>query len=93
MEELICKNCGPTTDYYTELKSNQNTAWCGKCNAYIKNIPYKKLALYVGKYKEVPIEEIEDIPYLKWALEKMTLKPKIKEAISQRISQFENLAR
>jgi predicted amidophosphoribosyltransferase len=93
MEELICPKCGPTTEYYTELKSNQNVARCLKCDSFIKNIPYKKPMLYIGKYANVPIEEIEDVGYLKWALKTLTLSSGIKTAIQKQIDRFEHLAR
>lgn len=93
MEELICPNCGPTEDYRTEKKSGQNTAWCNKCSAYIKNIPQGEPAFYVGKYKGKLVSEIEDMPYLKWALKEMRLSKNIRTAIEQQISRFENLSR
>lgn len=93
MEELICPKCGSTTDYYTELKSNQNVARCNNCDSFIKNIPYQKPQLYVGKYKGMPIDEIEDMSYLRWALDKMKLSAAIRKAIETRISSFEHLAK
>ncbi len=93
MEELICPKCGPTTDYYTELKSNQNVARCIKCDSFIKNIPYKKPMLYIGKYANVPIEEIEDISYLRWALGTLKISAGIRKAIEQQITRFEHLAK
>lgn len=93
MEELICPKCGPTTDYFTELKSNQNVARCLKCDSFIKNIPYQDPQFYVGKYKNVPITKIEDIGYLKWALKEMRLSASMRKAVEKQISNFENLAR
>lgn len=95
METLICRNCGPIEDYYTELKSGQNTAWCSKCDAFIKNIPYSTAAptFYFGKYKGKLVTEVEDMPYLKWVLDDIKPKPKMKQAIEAHIANFENLAR
>lgn len=95
MEQLICASCGPIgTEYYTELKSNQNVARCSKCDRFIKNISYDKPKLYVGKYKDVPIEDINDTSYLVWAIKNMTsLKPKIKEALQQQLDRLEYLAK
>ena len=86
---LFCGHCNKQVGYYTELKSNQNTAWCNECNGFIKNIPYQKPALYVGKYKGKPIEEIDDLKYLQWAFREMNVNERIKTALSQRISQLE----
>lgn len=89
METLFCGHCNKQVGYYTELKSNQNTAWCNECNGFIKNIPYEKPMLYVGKYARKPIESLEDISYLKWAEKNMKLNQRTKDAIKQRISQLE----
>lgn len=93
MEELICPKCGPTTNYYTELKSNNNVARCLDCDSFIKNIPHSEPTFYVGRYKGKKIAEIEDMSYLKWALKEMKLSANMRNAIEKRISQFENLAR
>lgn len=93
METLYCGHCDKQVGYYTELKSNQNTAWCNECNGFIKNIPYSKPALYVGKYKGKPIDELEDLNYLQWAEKNMKLNARTKEAIQSRIAQLEFLAK
>ncbi len=93
MEEIICPSCGPTTDYRTEQKSTQLTAYCNKCGGYIKNIPQGEPAFYVGKYKGVKVSEIEDMGYLKWALKEMKMSVNMRSAIEKQISRFENLAR
>lgn len=90
METLFCPTCKEDKGYYTELKSNQNTARCITCNTFIKNIPYQKPSFWVGKYKGKPIEEIDDLNYLKWAIEKMSnLNHRTKEAIQSQISKLE----
>lgn len=88
-ETLFCGHCNKQVGYYTELKSNQNTAWCNECGGFIKNIPYQKPALYVGKYKGKLIEEINDLNYLQWADRTMKLNPRTRDAIRHRISQLE----
>ena len=93
MEEIICNNCGPVNDYIVERKANNDVATCSRCGRYIKNIPRAVPMLYVGKYKGIPISEIEDMNYLKWALKEMKLTAAIRTAMTKRISEFENLAR
>lgn len=93
MEEVVCRNCGSVNDYITERKANNDVAYCNGCGKYIKNIPRNEPMFYVGKYKNVPISIIEDMPYLKWALREMKLASSIRNAIEKRISNFENLAR
>lgn len=94
METLFCPKCQEQKEFYTELKSNQNTARCNDCNAFIKNIPYGQPKFYVGKYKDKNIGDIDDISYLQWALNNMSrLNARTKEAITQRIAQLEFLAK
>ena len=93
MEQLICPKC-KSTEYYTEVKANNNVARCSKCDTFLKNIPYEQPKFYVGKYKDKPIGEIDDLQYLKWAHEKMSnLNSRTKKAIQSRISQLEFLAK
>jgi hypothetical protein len=94
MDTLFCPKCQEQKTFYTELKSNQNTARCNDCNSFIKNIPYEQPKFYVGKYKDKNIGDIDDINYLQWALANMSrLNTRTKEAITQRISQLEFLAK
>lgn len=94
MDTLLCPKCRSQKGYYTELKSNQNTARCNDCNTFIKNIPYEQPKLYVGKYKGKDIGDIEDLAYLQWALNNMSnLNARTKDAIKQRIAQLEFLAK
>jgi len=93
METLYCPKCDEQKEFYTELKSNQNTARCITCNTFIKNVPYQKPALYVGKYKGKPIDEIDDLGYLQWAAKTLSVNSRTKEALTTRISQLEFLAK
>lgn len=94
MDTLFCPQCREQKGFYTELKSNQNTARCNDCNTFIKNIPYEQPKFYVGKYQGKEIGSIDDLNYLKWAVENMrNLKGRTKEAIAQRIAQLEFLAK
>lgn len=93
METLYCAKCDTQSEYYTELKSNQNVARCSVCDTFIKNIPYEKPMLYVGKYAKKPIEELTDLSYLQWAEKNMKLNTRTKEAIRSRITQLEFLSK
>ena len=96
MEDLKCPNpnCQAINEYYTEMKANNNVARCSKCDAFIKNIPQGgDPTFYFGKYKNQKIKDIEDINYLKWALENIKLTSSMRKAIQDRIAQFEFLAK
>ena len=88
---LVCKKCGTIDDFYVIEKDVHKMAYCGSCDAWIKNIAYKPQQFYVGKYKGVELSKINDLSYLKWAKEKMSAlsKPMI-DAITDRIRTLEN---
>lgn len=93
MEQLTCLKCG-SEEYYTELKSNNNVARCSRCDSFIKNIPYGNPTMYIGKYKNVAVSDIDDIVYLRWALQNMTTIGKtIRDAIIKQIDKLENESR
>jgi hypothetical protein len=61
MQDIICKNCGYINDYRTELKANNNVAYCNGCDKYIKNIPQNNMPmLHFGKYKGKLVTDIEN---------------------------------
>ena len=93
MEDIKCNKCGSVNDYYTELKANNNVARCNKCDSFIKNIPYEEPTFHFGKYKDKKVKEVEDMQYLKWALDKVKLSSSMRTAVTQQISSFENLAK
>lgn len=94
MTDIICPKCGSVNDYYTELKSNNNVARCNKCDAFIKNLPHADPVMYVGKYKDKKISEIEDLGYLIWAKKNMvTVGKNIRDAIQKQIDKLEHLAK
>jgi hypothetical protein len=94
MQDIICPKCGSVNDYYTELKSNNNVARCLKCDTFIKNIPQgKEPTFYFGKYKDTKVKDIEDMPYLHWALKNVKLTSSMRLAVENQINYFENLAR
>jgi len=59
--DVICKNCGSINDYRTEMKSNQQVAYCNGCDKFIKNIPYQEQRFYVGKYFKKLVSEVTDL--------------------------------
>ncbi len=78
MADIVCRKCGSINDFRTEMKTNQNTAWCNGCDAFIKNIPYQsEVTIYVGKYKGQKLSEVEDFRYLEWAITSWNLKPDV----------------
>lgn len=92
MEQIVCRKCG-SIDFYTELKSNQNVARCSKCDSFIKNIPYKEPKLYVGKYKDMPISEIQDSSYLEWAIKTLRLGSYVRDAVQKQIDKLNFIAK
>ena len=94
MDTLFCPKCKKDVEFYTILKSNQNTARCMNCETFIKNIPYKAPQFFVGKYKNIPITDIDDLGYLEWAVQKMgNLNTRTLDAIKSRIAQLQFLAK
>ena len=93
MEQIKCNKCGSVDNYRIEEKSNNKVAFCNVCKSYIKNLPYDVPKLYVGKYKGIPISEIEDIGYLKWAIETLRLTSSVKMACLSQISRIEYLSK
>lgn len=91
--DIVCNKCGSVNDYRTIQKANNKVAYCNGCDAYIKNIPHDVPKLYVGKYKGIPIDTIEDLSYLQWALKTLTLTNSVSMAVSSRISHLEFLAK
>jgi hypothetical protein len=91
--DIVCNKCGLVNDYRTEKKSNNLVAYCNGCDAYIKNIPQDVPKLYVGKYKGIPISDIEDLSYLKWAVGTLHLTSSVKMAVLSRISSLEYLSK
>lgn len=43
----------------------------------------------LGKYKDIPVNSIDDLNYLKWALENLSLKKILQDAIMDRINVLE----
>jgi len=91
--DIVCNKCGLVNDYRTIQKSNNKVAYCNGCDSYIKNIPHDVPKLYVGKYKGIPIDTIEDLNYLQWALKTLTLTNSVRMAVSSRISHLEYLSK
>ena len=88
--EIVCKSCGTINDYRTELKNNQNTAFCNSCGTFIKNIPYSKPKFYFGKYSGTLISDCDDLNYLDWFLNNTKPKANIKQAVETQIKTLKN---
>ena len=83
---IKCLKCGSVDNYRVEVKSVHHVAYCNSCDSFIKNIPYDLPKLYVGKYKGVPINQIMDADYLKWAnLNMNSLNERQRKAIDEQI--------
>jgi hypothetical protein len=95
MGEVICLRCQTTNEFYVVQSGPHLKAMCNNCNQYIKFIPQEKEPpkFYFGKYVGQYVHEIEDIQYLRWAVNNMTLKQPMKDAIQKRIDSFEHLAK
>lgn len=88
-----CQNCNLEDDYRLVEHATNKSAYCNGCGKYIKNIPYDVPKLYVGKYKGVPIDTIEDLQYLKWAIDTLKVTTSVKTSIYSRISHLEHLSK
>lgn len=95
MSEIICTHCQTTNEFHVVQSGPHLKAVCDYCNQYIKFIPQEKEPprFYFGKYIGKYIHEIEDLPYLKWALANLKCTQYVRDCIQNRISSFENLAR
>lgn len=89
--EVVCRNCGLINDYRIVTRSNNRQAYCNGCGNFIKNIPHAEPMLYVGKYKSIPIKQIQDLNYLQWAIKTMKLSSYVFDAIEERIDQLQKL--
>ncbi len=91
--DVTCLKCNISNEYYIVEKTTNKSAYCNKCNSYIKNISYDVPKLYVGRYKGIPITDIDDVEYLKWALKSLKLTVIVKESLKSKISKLEYLAK
>ena len=95
MGEVICLRCQTTNEFYVVQSGPHLKAMCNNCNQYIKFLSQEKEPpkFYFGKYVGQYVHEIEDMQYLRWAVNNMTLKQPMKDAIQKRIDSFEHLAK
>lgn len=90
-EELICKHCGPTDEFLIKQSGPHLTAYCEKCNGYIKHLPKSKTTeklLPFGKYIGTKICDMwdeEQINYLRWLVEQDFLKQDLRSAVGQHL--------
>lgn len=88
--DVVCHHCGNVNDFRTELKSNQLTAWCNCCDAFIKNISQgKPPQLYFGKYKDRLISSMatqDELNYLEWLTGQPFCKTLLKSQIKDHLT-------
>lgn len=82
--EIKCK-CG-SSDYYITQRGIHQTAYCKKCDSYIKNLPQGKPFVFMfGKFKGTALVDMistEQLNYLHWILSSdmnNTIKTKVVE--------------
>jgi hypothetical protein len=93
-EALYCGWCSldvsePDTETIPLLNGGFHIkATCPKCHGFLKFLPTgTPRKLYFGKYNGELIADIakNDLPYLKWLLERQDLKPKLRREIEEAI--------
>lgn len=82
-----CAKCGAVEDFTITEKSNNQVCKCNQCGHGMGNLPQanKEPILYVGKYKGKSVNEIDDLPYLRWLLANVKLPPHIIAAINAKL--------
>lgn len=89
---MDCKKCGCSGIFRTEQKGVHLVAHCGRCDAYIQNLPTEAPAFYFGKYKGKKVIEVDDLGYLEWYLEKVTkITSRMRSAITEQIQKLKLL--
>lgn len=88
--QIQCPKCS-SISYRIEDRGVHKTAFCNKCDSYIKNIPQGlPQKLYFGKYKDREVSTMtsqDEIKYLKWLLDNTEIKSNaLKEAIIKQIN-------
>jgi hypothetical protein len=78
-KNITCPKCQSIDDYKVEDRGLHKTAFCNKCDSYIKNLPQgKPITLFFGKFNGRTIDsmiEPNEIDYLRWLSTKTDLKP------------------
>jgi len=89
METIKCQRCQTEDQYYTQPSGPHLMAVCNHCNKYIKFVSQGvPPMLYFGKYKGRQIASLvseDEINYLKWLLNNGTLKPTLKNQITEHL--------
>ncbi len=95
MGEVIFQRCQTINDFHVVPSGPHLKAICNNCGRYIKFVSQEKEPpkFYFGKHVGKYVHEIEDMQYLKWAVNNLTLKQPMRDAIQKQIDSFENLAR
>lgn len=85
--DIVCKRCGTVNNYTVEIKSNNHCAYCNQCGGFIKNLPYAEPSFYFGRYKNIKVSDVDDVPYLQWFIDNIKdIKDTFREAIQDQIN-------
>jgi hypothetical protein len=85
---IVCKHCGLVNDYKTRQNGKHLEAICNGCDKHIKFLPQAEPMLYIGKYKGIPIKDIEDLNYLQWVVGTLRMSESVRDAVQARIRQL-----
>lgn len=89
---MICKKCGCEGIFRTEQKGVHLVAYCGRCDAYIQNLPTEAPKFYFGKYKDKYVSDVDDLGYLEWYLRDIKkITSRMKSAIEEQVRKLKLL--
>ena len=88
IKDVVCKKCGLINSVHIVEKGVHKMAFCDGCGAWVKNIGYDVARFYVGKYKGMKVEDVDDKNYLEWFLRETKPKEKMKEALEAQIKKL-----
>lgn len=90
---LTCRKCSAVDCIDVQEKSGHHIAYCAACGAYIKHLPTQEPKFYFGKYKGWKVADVEDAPYLSWALQNIKLGATARQAVIERLNSLKLVQR
>ena len=97
MNTILCKHCKKDVEFTTQKKANNYVAYCSECGSYIKNISHSDMGISkpdpefpFGKYKGTKVFECNDLDYLEWCLNTLTLNDKFMDCVYYRLEELKN---